>query len=213
MNKIKIKICGITKKEDAFYASKLGAWAVGFVFVENTPRYIPPKKAAEIIKKLPANIEKIGVFANIPEKEIKKIVNQSGLTKIQLHGSETAQFCENLAKITEKDIIKAIRIKSAEDLQIISSYKEKASFILLDSYSKNELGGTGNTFDWEIAINAKKYNIPLILAGGLNPNNAKIAYDTVKPYALDISSGVESNKGIKDFEKLERLFLSEKHPT
>ena len=208
MNKIKIKICGITRKEDALLAVELGVWAVGFIFVKNTPRYISPEKASEIIKELPENLIKIGVFADISLEEIKNIAIQAGITKIQLHGGETPEFCENLAKLTGKEIIKAIRVKSKEDLQLIHQYKDKVSFILLDSYSETELGGTGKVFDWEIAKKAKEYGIPVILAGGLNPDNAKHAYETIIPYALDISSGIEISKGVKDHEKIKKLFIA-----
>ena len=208
MNKIKIKICGITRKEDALLAAELGAWAVGFIFVKNTPRYISPDNAAEIIKKLPENLIKIGVFADISLEEIKNIAIQAGITKIQLHGGESPEFCENLAKLTGKEIIKVIRVKSEADLKLITQYKDKVSFILLDSYSETELGGTGKVFDWEIAKKAKEYGIPVILAGGLNPDNAKHAYETIIPYALDISSEIEISKGIKDHEKIKKLFIA-----
>ena len=203
---IKIKVCGITRKEDALLAAELGAWAVGFIFVKNTPRYILSEKAAEIIKELPKELEKIGVFADASLEEIKNTVLETGSTKIQLHGDETPEFCEKLAEITGKEIIKAIKVKNFEDLEIIPQYKDKAVFILLDSYCENQLGGTGKTFDWELAKKAKEYGVPIILAGGLNPDNAKQAYEIVKPYSLDISSGVEEYKGVKDSEKLKKPF-------
>lgn len=202
---MRIKICGITRKEDAMLAAELGAWAVGFIFVENTPRYISPEIASEIICKLPENLNKIGVFANMSAEGIKNI-EKTGITKIQLHGDETPEFCEKLKASSEKEIIKAFRIKNIQDLEIIKLYKEKISYILLDSFSENQLGGTGKSFDLEIAKKAKNFGIPVILAGGLNPDNIKQAYETVKPYALDVSSGVESVKGIKDSEKLRKLF-------
>lgn len=203
---VKIKICGITRKQDALLAAELGAWAVGFIFVKNTPRYILPEKAAEIIKILPKSFIKIGIFADVSLEEIKNIALETGITKIQLHGDESPEFCENLAEITGKEIIKAIKVKSFEDLKFITLYKDKVSFVLLDSYCERQLGGTGKTFDWEIAKKAKEQEIPIILAGGLNPDNAKQAYEIVKPYALDISSGVEECKGVKDSEKLKELF-------
>lgn len=206
MNEIKVKICGITRKEDAQLAFELGAWAVGFIFVENTPRYISAENAAEIIKTLPENIDKIGVFVDSSIEEIKNTVLRSGITKVQLHGSESPEFCEVLAKITGKEIIKAIRIKNEDDLQFMQEYKSKTDYILLDSYCENNLGGSGKTFDWNIAQKAKEQGIPIILAGGLNADNIKQAYESVKPYAFDISSGVESEKGIKDSEKLKKLF-------
>jgi phosphoribosylanthranilate isomerase len=230
MNKIRIKICGITRKQDALLASELGAWAAGFIFVKNTPRYIMPEAATEIIQELTEGlenelshsekqssssglhsrfaIEKIGVFADASLEEIKNIAEKTGITKIQLHGQETPEYCKNLGNLTGKEIIKAIRIKSKDDLNILRDYKGKASFILLDSYSENKLGGTGKVFDWEIAKIATEQEIPIILAGGLNSDNIKQAYEIVKPYAFDISSGVEADceQRINDPEKLEKLF-------
>jgi len=260
-NLIKIKICGITRKEDALLAAELGAWAIGFIFVKNTPRYISPEKVAEIIKAInlrhceqseaihqpmdkwiassqasrnddfiqgDSSVEKIGVFADESLEEIKNIAIETGITKIQLHGEESPEFCEELAKLTGKEIIKAIKIKTnchseaceasreidcrvgalapPRNDSYIYKYKDKVSFILLDSYSESQPGGTGKVFDWEIAKKAKEYGIPIIIAGGLNPDNIKQAYETVKPYALDISSGVEISKGVKDAEKLRKLF-------
>ncbi len=205
---IKIKICGITREEDAQYSIKLGAWALGFIFVKETPRYITNSNAKKIISTLPKNIEKIGVFADESIDSIEKTFHETGLTKIQLHGDESPEFCEKLSKTVDADIIKAFRIKDKKDLDLITNYKNKISFMLLDSYSSNSLGGTGKSFDWDIAIEAKKAKIPLIIAGGINTDNAKKAYSLVEPYALDISSGAEATKGIKDFDKLQKIFES-----
>ena len=202
----KIKICGITTLEDALLVAELGAWAVGFIFVKSSPRYVEPEKAAEIIEALPENIEKIGVFVNPTIDEIQSIIHKVKLTKIQLHGNESKEFCTTLKNSTGLSIIKAIRVKEFDDLKIIQNYKETAVAILLDSYSPQEFGGTGKSFNWEIAVEAKKYGIPIILAGGVNQDNIKEAYSKLKPYAIDISSGVELKKGIKDHKKLKDLF-------
>jgi phosphoribosylanthranilate isomerase len=208
---MKIKICGITRKEDALLAAKLGAWALGFIFVEKTPRYITPKNVAEIITEISLqnteNPEKIGVFANISAEKILEITSLTGISKIQLHGEESPEFCEKLANLTKKEIIKAFRIQNADELHKISEYKNKISYALLDSFCPNQLGGTGKVFDWEIAKTAKNIGISIILAGGLTPENAKQAFESVNPYALDISSGVEKDKGIKDSQKLKKLFI------
>jgi len=203
---MKIKICGITKNNDAQLAAQLGAWAVGFIFVENTPRYISPEKAGEIIKKLPANIKKVGVFANVSAEKILEIVKISGIDFVQLHGEESPDFCEKIKNISKKQIIKAFRIKNKEDFEKIYFYKSKIDFVLLDSFSEKELGGTGEAFNWDLAKYLPDKEIPIILAGGLNPDNILEAYNQIKPYALDVSSGVEISKGIKDKEKLEKLF-------
>ena len=205
-NKLLIKICGITRLEDALLASELGAWAVGFIFVKTSARYIEPEKAAEIIKSLPENLEKTGVFANCPIEEIANIANMAKLTQIQLHGDETEEFCKILKEKVGVPLIKAVRIEDFKSLKIITQYQNSVSAILLDSYSSEELGGTGKSFNPEIALEAKKYGMPIILAGGINTNNLKQVYFKVKPYAVDVSSGVETSKGIKDHQKLNELF-------
>ncbi|MDD3014218.1 MAG: phosphoribosylanthranilate isomerase [Candidatus Gastranaerophilales bacterium] len=201
---MKIKICGITLLEDALLASKLGAWTVGFIFFKNSPRYIEPEKAAEIINNLPENLEKAGVFVNSSIEEIKSIHSKTGITIIQLHGDESAEFCSELSKLNIP-IIKALRINNESDLSIIPRYKDKVFAILLDKYSDKEYGGTGKSFNWDIVLKAKTYNIPLILAGGLNSSNIEEAVK-LEPYAMDISSGVEKSKGIKDHQKMTELF-------
>ncbi|MFH0703175.1 MAG: phosphoribosylanthranilate isomerase [bacterium] len=206
MTCIKIKICGITLQEDAKFISELGAWALGFIFVKNSPRYIKPDKAAKIIKTLPQNIEKIGVFANSSLDEIREISLKTGITKIQLHGDESKEFCLNIFNNLNIPVIKAIRVKNIDDILTIKDYKDIVFAVLLDSYSESQLGGTGKSFCWDIASKAKLFNIPIILAGGLNSDNIEEACLKVQPYALDISSGVEKYKGIKDHAKLKKIF-------
>jgi phosphoribosylanthranilate isomerase len=206
MSEIKIKICGIKNKDVALLIAELGAWAAGFIFVEKTPRYISPEKAADIIKALPDSIEKVGVFANMPFSKVEEIAKITGITKIQLHGTESPEFCENLKKNTGLEIIKAFRVKNEESIINLRSYKNKVDFILLDSYSETKLGGTGKVFNWKLALMAKTKGIPIILSGGLTPDNIIQAYNTVEPFALDISSGVESEKGVKSHDKIEQLF-------
>lgn len=204
---IKIKICGITNQEDAQLAAQLGAWAAGFIFTANSPRYIEPDKAKTIIAALPANIEKIGVFVDSSLQEIQNIVLKTGITQIQLHGNESPEFCANVNKLGIP-IIKAVRVEKIDDISVIIEYKNIISAVLLDTYLETQLGGTGKSFDWNIAKKAKLYEIPVILAGGINSDNIAEAYLKVKPYAIDVSSGVEKNKGIKDHSKLRNLFLS-----
>lgn len=203
---MKIKVCGITKTEDAVLCSRLGAWAVGFIFVKESPRYISTEKASEITAELLETIEKIGVFVNSTIDEIQATIQTSKITRIQLHGDETPDFCTELKKKTSLPIIKAFRVNSIEDIDTIKLYKNIISAVLLDTFDKNQHGGTGKTFNWEIAKKAKEYEIPLILAGGINPDNILNAYAEVKPFAIDVSSGVEISPGIKDHEKLKNLF-------
>ncbi|OGI03017.1 MAG: hypothetical protein A2Y25_03740 [Candidatus Melainabacteria bacterium GWF2_37_15] len=202
---MKVKICGITRLEDAMLAVDVGVWAVGFIFAKNTPRYITPEDARNIIDSLPDNMEKVGVFVDCLVSEVLNISKLTGITKIQLHGSEPPEYCSNIQQIINKEVIKAIQVRDIEDLIPIKQYKGNVSYILLDTFCENQRGGTGKTFDWVIAKEAKGYNIPIILAGGLNPENILTAYQEVMPFALDLSSGVEVSKGIKDCEKLKCL--------
>ncbi len=202
---MRIKICGITQTRDALLAQDAGVWAVGFIFVENTPRYVTPEKAREITDKLSEKTEKVGVFLNSPLDIISKICKLAGITKIQLHGDETPEFCREVNEVTGKDIIKAFRIKQENDISSMVSYKDSASYVLLDTFCETQHGGTGKTFDWKIAKKAQVFGIPLILAGGLTPDNIVKAYQEVKPFALDISSGVEESKGVKSPEKIAKI--------
>lgn len=224
----KIKICGITRKEDALLCLELGAWAVGFIFVPDTPRYISPKEAAVIINTLESEgenskIAKVGVFLDESLEEIVRVSRIAKITKIQLHGEESPEFCASVKKETGLEIIKAFRVKnsivpiSTIEIEKIKSYRETASLILLDSFSEKAAGGTGEAFDWGIAVEIKKIldkaGIPLILAGGIDARNLQMALKTVSPFAVDVSSGVESEmskKGVKDRQKIVKLFSTAK---
>ncbi len=197
---LKVKICGITNIEDAFAAIECGADAIGFVFYPKSPRSVTPEIAKSIISSLPPFVTTVGVFVDEDKGYLKKIVSHTGLDIVQLHGSESPEYC-NL----NKKVIKAIRIKELADLELLNQY-EAASAFLLDSYSPGAIGGTGHIFNWEIAVEAKKLG-RIILAGGLNPDNIEEAVKLVQPYGVDVASGVEGGtKGKKDLEKL-RLFI------
>jgi len=197
---LKIKICGITNSEDAFAAISYGADALGFVFYPESPRVIMPEEAKKIISSLPPFITTIGVFVDQPKKELVEITNLTGIDVIQLHGSEHPEFCDFSNKV-----IKAIRVKELSDLELLKHYKNISAF-LLDTYSPDVIGGTGQIFNWEIAIEAKKYGT-VILAGGLTPENIEEAVNLVQPYAVDVATGVEGEKkGRKDHKKL-KLFI------
>jgi phosphoribosylanthranilate isomerase len=203
MKKPKIKICGITRFEDALCAKEMGAWAIGFIFYNGSKRYIDPQKAGEIASAVGENIEKVGVFVNCPKEDIVKISNTANLTMIQLHGDESPEFCREF----NLPVIKALRIKTEKDLECIKDYKNAAFAVLLDTYSPKEYGGTGKSFDLAILKNISFSETNIILAGGINPENIK-SYKALKPYAIDVSSGVESQKGIKDKEKIKQLFYN-----
>ena len=197
---IQIKICGITNIDDAMAAADAGADALGFVFFKKSPRYITPEKAAAIISRLPVFVTSVGVFVDEPGEEILKIVEETGIDVIQLHGDEPPESC-----LLPRRVIKGIRVKSLESLEPLNEYQNIVSAFLLDAYAPGMPGGTGQVFNWEIAIEAKKFG-RIILAGGLTPENISEAIKRVRPYAIDVSSGVELEKGKKDHQKI-RLFI------
>jgi phosphoribosylanthranilate isomerase len=197
---LRIKICGITNSEDAAAAIQYGADAVGFVFFSESPRYISPEAAKSVIAELPPFITTVGVFVDEKRETIENIVNEVGLDIAQLHGSEPPEAC-----CIYRKVIKAIRVKELTDLEPLTRYKT-ASAILLDTFSPHSIGGTGQIFNWEIAVEAKKFG-KVILAGGLTPENVEEAVRRVQPYGIDVCSGVEGNKkGRKDLTRL-RLFI------
>ena len=202
---VRVKFCGFTNLEDALAASRLGIHAIGFIFVKNSPRYIEPEEAAEITSKLAPFILRVGVFCNTSLSKIEEIASICKLDIIQLHGDEPPSFCK---KIKEKiRIIKALKIKGRESLDVITEYNF-ADAILLDTYKEDMSGGTGETFDWDIAREARKFGIPVILSGGINPGNVKQAIEEVNPYAVDASSGIEKSPGVKDHELMARFIAS-----
>ncbi|MBI5181663.1 MAG: phosphoribosylanthranilate isomerase [Nitrospirae bacterium] len=199
-----VKICGITNLEDALFASEAGADALGFVFYKKSPRYVEPSAARDIIKGLPPFIVTVGVFADQNEAEIKEIISKSNIDIAQLHGDEPPEFCEKLGR----RIIKAIRVRNMESLTEIKKYR--ACALLLDTYDKDLKGGTGRIFNWEIAREARIFN-KVIIAGGLTPDNVSEAIKVAQPYAVDVSSGVEKEKGIKDHQKIKLFIERAKH--
>jgi phosphoribosylanthranilate isomerase len=197
---VKVKICGITNIEDAEYAVQSGADALGFVFYPQSPRAVDQETAKRIASSLPPFITTVGVFVNETPENVEKIMSDAGLDVIQLHGSEPPEHCTH-----HKKVIKAIRVKELSDLSLLDRYRSASAF-LLDTYSAESYGGSGRSFNWEIAVEAKKYG-DIILAGGLNPDNIEQAINIVAPYAVDVSSGVEGTiKGRKDHTRV-KLFI------
>ena len=193
---VRIKICGITNKEDALAAAHLGADALGFVFAPS-PRRILAESAREIIKALPPFVKTVGVFADEDPERVSSIAAMCGLDLLQLHGSESVDYCSSF----DRRVIKAVRLQSRDELKNLSKYVNVVDALLLDTYLPNKLGGTGITFDWKLAAEARRYG-RIILAGGLNPENVAAAISMVKPYAVDASSGLEKSPGVKDHEKM-----------
>jgi phosphoribosylanthranilate isomerase len=197
---IKIKICGITNVEDAMAAAEFGADALGFNFYRKSPRYVEPLKASEIIAQLPPFIVPVGIFVNEREEKIREVVSQACLQGIQLHGDETPEFCQRFGT----RVIKAFQVRDKESLRHMSHYRVSA--YLLDSYKEGVRGGTGETFDWHLAVVAKTFG-RIILAGGLTMDNVAEAVKLVQPYGIDVAGGVEREKGIKDPLKLKTFII------
>lgn len=192
----KVKICGITNLEDALISAKFGADALGFNFYEKSPRYVLPETAREIIEQLPENILKVGVFVNEDLEKIVEIAETAKLNALQLHGEETPEFAKVLKEKTNLEIIKAFRVSPKFQPEDVLQYEVDA--ILLDAYNPKERGGTGETFDWEIAKKVQEIFPKMYLAGGLSQDNIAKAILEVKPFAVDACSCLEIEKGKKD---------------
>ncbi|MBI5198328.1 MAG: phosphoribosylanthranilate isomerase [Nitrospirae bacterium] len=205
---IRIKICGMTNRDDAMTASDLGADAVGFIFYTQSPRFIEPTRAAEIIAQLPPFVVPVGVFVDEEERQIRQILRKCDLQVLQFHGKESPSFCGSF----REKVIKSFRVDKNHEkdrsslLKVIETYPVDA--VLLDAYVPSLPGGTGQTFNWGVAVEVqltlqgiKPYS-KLILSGGLTPGNVANAVQQVRPYAVDVSSGVESTPGKKDPQKM-----------
>jgi phosphoribosylanthranilate isomerase len=204
-SKTRIKVCGITSVEDAREAIRLGVDALGFIFVESSPRYISPEKVKEIVAQLPPFVNMVGVFVNGDPVEIEEIVDYCGLTHVQLHGDEDGEYCQKLAQAaTPCRIIKAFRVSSRTMAADFAPYEETVTGFLLDTYVEGQEGGTGKVFDWS-RIESLRLRLPIILAGGLGLENVAEAIRQVRPFAIDVNSGVEEEPGKKDHAKLRQL--------
>jgi phosphoribosylanthranilate isomerase len=191
---IKIKVCGLTDPLEAKTVAEAGADAIGLVFAES-PRKIDPNRARQIVQNLPPMVQTVGIFVNESSENIRRIIDYCGLDLVQLHGEETPKACKDLSPRA----IKAWRIRTEADIQALLPYQEAVKAFLLDTWSPSARGGTGETFDWSIAIEAKMLiSRPIILAGGLKPENIARAVRQVRPWAVDVSSGVEDAPGKKN---------------
>jgi phosphoribosylanthranilate isomerase len=192
---VRVKICGITSVEDALQAAQAGADALGFVFYERSPRNLDPIRAATIISRLPPFVQTVGLFVNADAGFVNDTADRCRLDLVQLHGDEPPEYCEKISR----RVIKAFRVRDAASLAPVKDYR--VAGILLDAYSPGAFGGTGLSFNWELAGIAREFG-PVILAGGLDPDNVREAVERVAPFAVDVSSGVESSPGRKDPEKV-----------
>ncbi len=195
-----VKICGITSVGDGLAAAEAGADAVGLMFYEGSPRHVPPAVAAEIARELPPFVIKVGVFVNAAEELVQRAIADCGLNLLQFHGEESPEYCAGFPVMT----MKAFPIRDAESLKALPDYRTDAW--LLDTFAGDKKGGTGATFNWDLALEAQKFGRPIFLAGGLTPENVAEAIRKVKPYGVDVSSGVEASPGKKDERKM-RAFV------
>jgi phosphoribosylanthranilate isomerase len=198
----KVKICGITNLADAQAAVEAGADALGFNFYEKSPRNVALKDAAEISKQLPPFIMRVGLFVNAPEDLVLQAIRETGLTMLQFHGDEPPEFCTQFGLMS----MKAFRMRGPETLKEIPKYQTKA--YLLDAYSPAAFGGTGEKFNWNLAVEAQKLGKPIFLAGGLTPENVGEAMRQVRPFGVDVTSGVESAPGKKDHAKIKAFIAA-----
>ncbi|WP_240776052.1 phosphoribosylanthranilate isomerase [Nitrincola schmidtii] len=198
----RVKICGITRLEDALYAAKCGADSLGFVFYPPSPRHIDRENAAHIIAKVPAFVTTTALFVDADRTEINSVISTTRIDLLQFHGDEDSTFCESF----NRPYIKALRVREGMDILSEAAAFQSARAILLDAYVKGVPGGTGSSFDWHLI--PKALSSRLVLAGGLDAENVATAIQQTQAFAVDVSGGVEAAKGIKDAEKIRR-FINE----
>ena len=200
----RVKVCGITRLDDAELAASLGAWALGFILWPSSPRAVEEAVAAGIARRVRRRAELVGVFVNPTLDEVTHAAEAIGLTHVQLHGDEGPSFANEVARRTGAKVIKAARVSGGSDLQQLERFH--TDFHLLDTAVEGMRGGSGRTWDWSLAAQ-RRSKIPMLLSGGLNADNVADAIAAVRPYAVDVASGVEAEPGVKDPVKLE-AFLS-----
>jgi phosphoribosylanthranilate isomerase len=201
---VKVKICGITTVEDALACVESGADALGFVFYPKSKRAVTPQVVRKITQNLPPFVSKVGVFVNGDPRDILEIMSYANLDYAQLHGDETPEMCEYVGA---SRVIKAFRLKDDSSVQEVKNYLKVVRAILVDSYSEVSYGGTGRRADINLILKVKEIasGVPLIVSGGLNPENVATVIREVEPYAVDVSSGVEKSPGVKDWEKVKEF--------
>lgn len=208
---LRVKICGVTKPDQGAAIAKLGAHALGFICVPESPRYVTPEQIALVVAALPTRLgkilcDRIGVFVNAPLETIVHTVKTGQLSGVQLHGDESPEFCYHLReRLPSVELIKAFRVRSSASLQQSLLYQTSVDTLLLDAYHPTLTGGTGKTLDWK-SLQQFHPTIPWLLAGGLTPHNILEALSQVTPDGIDLSSGVEQSPGLKDMHKVTQLF-------
>jgi phosphoribosylanthranilate isomerase len=206
----RVKICGITRAEDAELAVSLGAWAIGFILWPGSKRAVEPAVAAGIARVVRRRVELVGVFVNQPMDEVVRAADLLGLTHLQLHGDEGPAYATEARRRTGAKVIKAARVASAADLQALERYR--VDFHLLDTAAPGLRGGSGRSWDWSLAAQ-RRSKVPAILSGGLTADNVADGIAAVKPYAVDVASGTEASPGVKDPAKMEAFMAVASPPT
>jgi phosphoribosylanthranilate isomerase len=199
----RVKICGITNLEDARQAVELGAWAIGMIFWEGSARRCDLAAAEQISAELRRQVEPVGVFVNATLDEIAYAADRCSLAMVQLHGDEGPVFCREAARRTGCKVMKAVRVKDAGSIQALVAYE--VDYHLLDAYKPGHVGGTGETFQWEL-VKLHRGHVPIVLSGGLTPDNVADGIAAVRPFAVDTASGTEASPGRKDPAKVEAFF-------
>jgi phosphoribosylanthranilate isomerase len=199
----RIKICGMTSLEDAEHAAELGAWAIGLIHHRESPRFVEPEAAAEIAAAVKRRCEIAGVFVNSPLEEVVDAADREGLTLLQFHGEEGPSFCAEAARRTGAKVMRAFRVTTPADVRAAEAFR--TDFHLFDAYFHGVHGGTGKSFDWDL-VAGRRSKVPMVLAGGLAPENVGEAIRRAGPYAVDVVSGVEAEPGVKDPAKVEAFF-------
>jgi phosphoribosylanthranilate isomerase len=202
---LRVKFCGITRLEDAREAARLGAWAIGLIHHDPSPRRVDPAMAAEIGAELRRRLEVVGVFVNPTLEEVVRAAEDELLTMLQLHGEEGPAFCQEAARRTGCRVIKAFRVRSAADVHGAEAFR--TDLHLFDAHRPGTPGGTGESFDWEL-LAGRSSSVPFLLSGGLDPANVADAVSVAHPYAVDVASGVESEPGVKDHDLMASFFAS-----
>jgi phosphoribosylanthranilate isomerase len=207
---MRVKICGVTNIEDAEAAVGLGAWAIGLNHHPESPRFCAPDAAAQIGAAMRRRCEVAGVFVNASLDDIARAVENESLTLVQLHGDEGPDFCREVARRTGARVIKAFRVRSSAALQEAEAYR--VDYHLMDAHRPGTPGGTGESFDWEL-LSARRSKVPMLLAGGLDPDNVATAIELTRPWGVDVASGVEAAPGRKDHDRLAAFFESARSAT
>jgi phosphoribosylanthranilate isomerase len=200
----RVKLCGITSQADAKLAADAGAWAIGLIFADESPRRVDVATAAEIGAAMRRRVEVVGVFLNTPLDEVVEIADLCSLTAVQLHGEEGPTYCGEVGHRTGSKVIKAARVRDRASVQALRAFRVGVDYHLLDAYAEDAAGGTGRTFSWALA-KERGAGPPLILSGGITPDNVGEAIGEVRPFAVDSASGTEASPGVKDPAKVTAL--------